>query len=235
MGWGNPPSRGRKIKHVYIPSHSPGVLGWGFLRFFVGLAIKEFEQGRPKLTSRERRKINSRTHIYLFMKASRVVLRGVRLREEPLTSYVIRNSLGNEIWPIYNAKYSEMRTFYTPFVSVAVSGRPLIKKKTISVWNDMLLSPITAFGFVSRTNQIAAQGFISHTNDITAFGYLAPITAFSHSHQSQRFLVPIISQLSCKWCHVKSGGCAQRMTKTITFRLILTSVMVCGLREGLVD
>ena len=72
-------------------------------------------------------------HIYLFMKASRVVLRGVRLREEPLTSYVIRNSLGNEIWPIYNAKYSEMRTFYTPFVSVAVSGRPLIKKKTISV------------------------------------------------------------------------------------------------------
>ena len=64
MGWGNPPSRGRKIKHVYIQSHSPGVLGWGFLRFFVGLAIKEFEQGRPKLTSRERRKINSRTHIY---------------------------------------------------------------------------------------------------------------------------------------------------------------------------
>ena len=99
----------------------------------------------------------------------------------------------------------------------------------------MLLSPITAFGFVSRTNQIAAQGFISHTNDITAFGCLAPITAFSHSHHSQRFLVPIISQLSYKCCHVKSGGCAQRMAKTITFGLILTSVMVCSLREGLVD
>ena len=53
----------------------------------------------------------------------------------------------------------------------------------------MLLSPITAFGFVSRTNQIAAQGFISHTNDITAFGYLAPITAFSHSHQPQRLVI----------------------------------------------
>ena len=91
----------------------------------------------------------------------------------------------------------------------------------------MLLSLITAFGFVSRTNQIAAKGFISHTNDITTFGCLTPITAFSHSHQSQRFLVPIISQLS--------GGCAQRMAKTITFGLILTSVMVCSLREGLVD
>ena len=33
-------------------------------------------------------------HMYLFMKASRVVLRGVRLREE--------------IWSIYNAKYAEM-------------------------------------------------------------------------------------------------------------------------------
>ena len=100
-----------------------------FLEVFVAFAIKEFEQRRPKLTSRERRKINSRTHMYLFMKASHVVLHGVRLREEPLTPYVIRNSLGNEIWPIYNAKYSEMRTFYTPCVSVAVSGRPLIKKK----------------------------------------------------------------------------------------------------------
>ena len=38
------------------------------------------EQRRPKLTSRKRRKIDSRTHMYLFMKASRVVL-----REEPLT------------------------------------------------------------------------------------------------------------------------------------------------------
>ena len=46
--------------------------------------------------------------IYFFMKALRVVLPGVRLREELLTHYVFLNSLGNEIWSIYNAKYSEM-------------------------------------------------------------------------------------------------------------------------------
>ena len=56
-----------------------------FLEVVVALEIKEFEQRRPKLTSRERSKINSRVHMYLFMKASRVVLRGVRLRENPLT------------------------------------------------------------------------------------------------------------------------------------------------------
>ena len=52
-----------------------------FLEVVVALAIKEFEQRRPKLKSRERRKINPRAQMYLFMKASRVVLRGVRLRE----------------------------------------------------------------------------------------------------------------------------------------------------------
>ena len=56
-----------------------------FLEVVVALAIKEFEQRRPKLTSRKRRGINSRTHMYLFMNASRVVLRGVWFREEPLT------------------------------------------------------------------------------------------------------------------------------------------------------
>ena len=42
-----------------------------FLEVVVALAIKELS---PKLTSRKRPKINSRTHIYLFMKASSVVL-----------------------------------------------------------------------------------------------------------------------------------------------------------------
>ena len=60
----------------------PRGAGLRFLEVVVALAIREFEQRRPKLTSRERRKINSRTCMYLFMKASRVVLRGVRLREE---------------------------------------------------------------------------------------------------------------------------------------------------------
>ena len=87
--WGNPPNRGRKIKRVYIQSYKPGVLGWGFLRLLLRLQLGR----RPKLTSRERRKLNSRKRMYLFMKASRVVLRGVRLREEPLTWYVMRNSL----------------------------------------------------------------------------------------------------------------------------------------------
>ena len=56
-----------------------------FLELVVALAAKEFEQRRPKLTSRKRRKINSRTHMNLFMKALRVVLRGVWYLKEPLT------------------------------------------------------------------------------------------------------------------------------------------------------
>ena len=58
------------------------------MRFFevvIALAIREFEHRRPKLTSRERRNIISRTRMCLFMKASRVVLRAVRLRKEPLS------------------------------------------------------------------------------------------------------------------------------------------------------
>ena len=68
--------------HAILQPQGAGVR---FLEVVVALAVKEFEQRRPKLTSRERRKINSRTHMYLFMKASRVVLRGVWFREEPLT------------------------------------------------------------------------------------------------------------------------------------------------------
>ena len=63
----------------------PRGAGVRFLEVVVTLAIREFEQRRPKLMSRERRKINSWRCMYLSMKASRVVLRGVRLREEPLT------------------------------------------------------------------------------------------------------------------------------------------------------
>ena len=39
----------------------PRGAGVRFLEVVVALAIREFEQRRPKLTSRERRKINSRT------------------------------------------------------------------------------------------------------------------------------------------------------------------------------
>ena len=51
-----------------------------FLEVVVALAIRDFKYRRSKLTWRERRKINYRTRMYLFMKASRVVLHGVRLR-----------------------------------------------------------------------------------------------------------------------------------------------------------
>ena len=77
-GW----SKNKTRLHTILQPRGAGVR---FLEVVVALAIKEFEQRRPKLTSRERRKINSRTCMYLFMKASRVVLRGVRLRENPLT------------------------------------------------------------------------------------------------------------------------------------------------------
>ena len=63
----------------------PRGAGVRFIEVVIALAIKGFEQRRPKLTSRKKRKINYRTHMYLFMKVSRVVLRGVWLREKPLT------------------------------------------------------------------------------------------------------------------------------------------------------
>ena len=56
-----------------------------FLGVVIAFAIREFQHRRPKPTSRERRKINFRTGMYLFMKASHIMLRGVGLREEPLT------------------------------------------------------------------------------------------------------------------------------------------------------
>ena len=64
--------------NTILPARGAGVR---FLEVVVTLAIREFEHERPNPTSRERRKINSRTRTaYVFV---RVVLRGVRLREEP--------------------------------------------------------------------------------------------------------------------------------------------------------
>ena len=39
----------------------------------MALAVKEFEQRLPKLTSRERRKINSRTHMSIHESVTRCV------------------------------------------------------------------------------------------------------------------------------------------------------------------
>ena len=59
--------------------------GVRFLEVVVVLSNKEFEQSCFKLTSRKRQKINSQTRMYLFMKASHIVLRSVLFSEEPLT------------------------------------------------------------------------------------------------------------------------------------------------------
>ena len=66
--WGNPPGRGRKNKTRLHAILQPQMLGWGFLRLStLVLTTGEFEHRRPRLMSRERRKINSRTRSYLFM------------------------------------------------------------------------------------------------------------------------------------------------------------------------
>ena len=65
-----PWSKNKTRLHAILLPRGAGVR---FLEVVVALAIKEFVQRRPKLTSRKRRKINSRTHTYLFMKASRVL------------------------------------------------------------------------------------------------------------------------------------------------------------------
>ena len=76
-----PWSKNKMRLHVILQPRGAGVR---FLEVVVTLAIKELEQRHPKLTSRKRRKINFRRHMYLFMKASRVVLRDVWFGE-PLT------------------------------------------------------------------------------------------------------------------------------------------------------
>ena len=73
------------------------------LRLLLHLQLRSLSKGVPGSHLEKDQKFIL-GHIYLFMKASRVVLRVVRLREEPLTYYVLRNSLGNETWSIYNAK-----------------------------------------------------------------------------------------------------------------------------------
>ena len=45
--WGNLPSRGRKIKRIYMQSCNPGVLGWGFLRLLLRLQLRSLSRGVP--------------------------------------------------------------------------------------------------------------------------------------------------------------------------------------------
>ena len=113
--WGNPPSRGRKIKRVYKQSYNPGVLGWGFLRLLLRLQLRSLSRGvlSSHLENDERLILE---HICIYS-----------LKRHALCYAVFgfarkRNSLGKQIRSIYNAKYSEMWKFYTLCVSVAVSG-----------------------------------------------------------------------------------------------------------------
>ena len=45
--WGNPLSRGRKIKRIHMQSYYPGVLGWGFLRLLLRLQLRSLSRGIP--------------------------------------------------------------------------------------------------------------------------------------------------------------------------------------------
>ena len=59
----------------------PRGAGVRFLEVVVALAIKEFEQRRPKLTSRKRRRINSRTHVFIHESVTRCVTQCLVSRE----------------------------------------------------------------------------------------------------------------------------------------------------------
>ena len=82
--------------------------------------MKDFEQRLPKLTSRKRRNINSRTHMYLFMKALCVVFGFARNRW--------LNTLYGIVW---ETKYGRFTTLNIPkcehftllsCLSIAASG-----------------------------------------------------------------------------------------------------------------
>ena len=65
--WGNPPSRGRKIKRVYIQSYNPGVLGWVFLRLLLRLQLENLSIGVPSSRLEKDERLILR-HMYLFIK-----------------------------------------------------------------------------------------------------------------------------------------------------------------------
>ena len=90
-----------------MQSYNPVVLGRGFLRLLLRLQLRSLSRGVPSShLEKDERLINSRTHIYLFMKASRIVLRGVWFREKPLT-----NTLYGIVW---ETKYGPFTTLNIP-------------------------------------------------------------------------------------------------------------------------
>ena len=65
--WGNPPSRDRKIKRVYLQSYSPGVLGRGFLGLLLRLQLRSLSRGVPSShLEKDERLILRHVCIYLW-------------------------------------------------------------------------------------------------------------------------------------------------------------------------
>ena len=87
VGWGNPPSRGRKIKHVYIQSYNPGELGWGFLRFLLRLQLRSLSRGVPSShLEKDERLILGHTHIYSWKRHAPIRLPHKGLYLTPMIS-----------------------------------------------------------------------------------------------------------------------------------------------------
>ena len=103
--WGNPPSRGRKIKRVYMQSYNPRVLGWGFLRLLLRLQLRSLSRGvlSSHLENDERLILE---HICIYSWKRHALCYAVFGFARK------RNSLGKQIRSIYNAKYSEMWTLF---------------------------------------------------------------------------------------------------------------------------
>lgn len=97
------------------------------------------------------------------------------------------------------------------------------KKNSLIVCRVVCCNQIATLGFGSHTHLIAALGYISHTNQIGALQYVSGtnhIIAFGYC-----FLANDVMKL---------GGCAQRMTLTRNFGLIiLISVIIVAFVRAL--
>ena len=72
----NPPSRGRKIKRVYMQFYNPGVLGWGFLRLLLRLQLRSLSRVVPSShVEKDGRWILGHIHVFIHESVTRCVTR----------------------------------------------------------------------------------------------------------------------------------------------------------------
>ena len=128
------------------------MLGWSFLRLLLCLQSGSLSIGVPSSRLvKDERLILGHVCNYLSMKASRVVLRGVRLRKEPLTLYVLRNSL----------KYGRLTTLNIPpyrkvFMSCAYWATLLVTGQVApEVISPKVMSPGTSVMLPESKSQVA--------------------------------------------------------------------------------